>query len=100
MSVDFSYEDVLDDFSKARLPGLNFAVGALPSILADNKDDIVDTEEWMKARNEEDEKVKNQQLKEIMDQVNATYNKSDTMGSRIKDLVDEWSEAGDSLDGL
>ena len=98
--MDFSYEDLLDDFRKARLHGLNFAMGALPSILAENTEDIVDTEEWMKAMNEEDEEVKNKKLKEIMDQMNATYNKSDAMGSRIKDLVDEWIDAGDALEGL
>ena len=32
--------------------------------------------------------------------MNATYNKSAAMGSRIKDLVDEWIDAGDSLEGL
>ena len=43
VSVDFSYEDLLDDFRKARLHGLNFAIGALPSILAENTEDIVGT---------------------------------------------------------
>ena len=32
--------------------------------------------------------------------MNATYKKSDAMGSRIKALVDEWIDAGDSEEGL
>ena len=32
--------------------------------------------------------------------MNATYKKSDAMGSIIKDLVDEWIDAGDSEEGL
>jgi len=100
ISVDFSYEDFLEDFRKARLHGLNFALQALPSILNENKDDIIDTEDWMKAMNEEDEEVKNKKMKEIMDQMNATYNASDAMGERVQDLVDEWIEAGEFCEGL
>ena len=42
-------------------------------------------------------KLRRKKIKEIMDQMNA---KSDAMGSRIKDLVDEWIDAGDSEEGL
>jgi len=98
VSVDFSYEDLLDDYKKARLHGLNFALNALPSILAENTDDIIETEEWMKAMNEEDEEVKNQKMKEIMDQMTNTYSSSDAMGERMKDLVDEMMDAGQFLE--
>jgi len=88
--VDFSYEDLLEDFRKARLHGLNFALSALPAILAEKPEDILDTEEWAKALNETDEELKNQKLKKLMDQQNASFHTSDTMGQRIKDLVSEF----------
>ena len=100
VTVDFSYEDLLDDFRKARVHGLNFAITAIPSILAENTEDIIDTEEWIKAMNEENEEIRNQKMKEIMDQQDAHFNASDVMGSRIRDLVDECIEAGDVMEGL
>ena len=95
VSVDFSYEDLLEDLRKARLHGLNFALQSLPSILAENTEDIVDPEQWMKAMNQENEDIKDEKMKEIMDQINSTYNASDAMGERVQDLVDEWIEAGE-----
>jgi len=100
VTVDFSYEDLLDDFRKARVHGLNFAITAIPSILAENTEDIIDTEEWIKAMNEENEEMRNQKMKEIMDQQDAHFNASDVMGSRLRDLVDECIEAGDVMEGL
>ena len=100
VTVDFSYEDLLDDFRKARVHGLNFAITAIPSILAENTEDIIDTEEWIKAMNEENEEIRNQKMKEIMDQQDAHFNASDVMGSRLRDLVDECIEAGDVMEGL
>eukprot|EP00092_Neocalanus_flemingeri_P008482 GFUD01009139.1.p1 GENE.GFUD01009139.1~~GFUD01009139.1.p1 ORF type:complete len:452 (-),score=161.32 GFUD01009139.1:183-1538(-) len=100
VSVDFSYEELLEDFRKAKLHGLNFALQALPGILNENPDDIIDTEEWMKVMNEEDQEIKDKKMKEIMDQVKSTYKASDAMGERVQDLVDEWIEAGEFLEGL
>jgi len=95
VSVDFSYEDLLDDFKKARIHGLNFAMQALPAILNENIEDIIEAEDWMKAMNEKDEEEKNRKLKEIMDQQNATLSASDAMTERVTELLDEWIEAGD-----
>jgi len=100
VSVDFSYEDLLEDFRKAKLHGLNFALTALPTILAENKEDMFDPEEWMKTLNEEDDEVKNQKLKEMIGQQNTNYNANDAMGERVKDLVDEWIEAGVFADSI
>ena len=61
---------------------------------------MFDNEEWMRAMNEEDEDVKKQKMKEIMDQQSANYNDSDAMGERVKDLVNEWIEAGFFLEAL
>lgn len=100
ISVNFTYEDLQEDVRKAKAHGLNFALGALPSILAENTDDVVDTEEWMKAINEEDAALKEQKIKEVMDQMNASYNKNDAVVQRMKDLVEEWAEAGEFLEGI
>eukprot|EP00092_Neocalanus_flemingeri_P030907 GFUD01033564.1.p1 GENE.GFUD01033564.1~~GFUD01033564.1.p1 ORF type:complete len:244 (-),score=81.37 GFUD01033564.1:57-692(-) len=100
VSVDFSYEELLEDFRKAKLHGLNFALQALPSILNENKEDIIDTEEWMKVMNEENEEIKDKKMKDIIDRQNATLNANDAMGERVQDLVDEWIEAGEFLEGL
>ena len=43
-------------------------------------------------------KLRTTNMKEIMDQINTIYNKSNGMGSGIKVLVDEWIDAGDSLE--
>jgi len=94
VSLDFSYEDLLEDFRKANLHGLSFALTALPTILAESKEDMFDPEEWMKALNEEDEEVKKKKLKEITDQQSNNYHSSDAIGERVRDLVDEWIDSG------
>jgi len=98
--VDFSFEDLEEDYNKARLHGLNFALGALPSILAEKKDDIIDTEEWTQAMNIEDEDVKKKKITEIMERLSANLNASDAMTTRIRDLMEEWIDGGDTLKGL
>jgi len=54
----------------------------------------------MKAINEEDAALKEQKIKEVMDQMNASYNKNDAVVQRMKDLVEEWAEAGEFLEGI
>ena len=100
MSVDFSYEDLLEDFRKARLHGLNFALNALPAILNENADDIIDTEKWMEAMNDDDEERKSKKMRELMEQQNNTFKGNTAMEERVKDLLDEWIEAGEFLEGL
>jgi len=100
VQVDFSYEDLLDDFSKARLHGLNFAVGALPSILAEKNEDIVDMDDWAGAMNIEDEEIRNQKMKEVMDQQNASFDGNAAVKSRIAALVEEWIDSAEMLEGL
>merc|ERR1712013_649580 len=100
VSVDFSYEDLLEDFSKARLHGLNFAIGALPSILAEKKEDIIDMDDWAGAMNIEDEETRNQKMKEVLDHQNASFDGNAAVKSRIGGLVDEWIDSADLLEGL
>ena len=69
VSVDFSYEDLLDDFRKAKLYGLNFALSSLPSILAEKDEDILEMGEWMNTTKLENEETKAQKMKEMVSAV-------------------------------
>merc|ERR1711915_1169567 len=98
--VDFTYEDLLEDYRKAKLHGVNFALTALPTILAEKKEDMFDPEEWMKAMNETDEETKNKKLKEMTDQQNANFGANNIIADRMKEIVDEWIDAGVSASDL
>ena len=95
VTPDFSYEDLENDVKKARLHGINFALNALPAILNENKDDIIDTEEWMDALNSQDPEEKEKNMAALLEKNRATVDANAGMGERMRDLLDEYIEAGD-----
>merc|ERR1712013_190706 len=94
VSVDFSYEDLLEDFMKARLYGLNFALSSLPSILAEKNEDILEMGEWMNTTKIKDEETKSRKMKEMMEKQKSSFDANAAAKIRIADIVDECMEGG------
>ena len=100
VTVDFSYEDLLEDFRKARVYGLNFALSSLPSILAEKNEDILEMGDWMNTTKIENEEVKTKKMKETIEQQKSSFNANAAAKTRISDLVSECIDAGNILEGL
>ena len=54
----------------------------------------------MEAMNDDDEERKSNKMRELMEQQNNTFKGNNAMEERVKDLLDEWIEAGEFLEGL
>jgi len=100
VTVDFSYEDLLEDFRKARVYGLNFALSSLPSILAEKNEDILEMGDWMNTTKIENEEMKTKKMKETIEQQKSSFNANAAAKTRISDLVSECIDAGNILEGL
>ena len=92
----FSVEDV----KKSRIWGLYFALSALPAILAESSEDIVDPADWCEAMNESDQLEKEKKMKKMMEMSSSKVSNSQEMGHRIAELFDELIEAGHFSENL
>ena len=67
--------------------GFNFAVGALPNVLAEKEEDVADMEEFFSTSDKE-------AFEELMKKEQEKVTKSDAILDRLGDLWDEMVEAG------
>merc|ERR1711892_1534686 len=88
-SVDYSFEDLESDYKKSYLWGLNFSVGALPSVLAESEEDVMDMETIMGAVNNRDKDASNEAITKEMDRSRALFNKNKALMDRLHDTLNE-----------
>ena len=84
---------VREDYKHSLLWGFNFAVGALPNVLAEKEEDVADMEEFFTTIDEDDEEKK-KAFEELMKKEQEKVTKSDVILERLGDLWDEMVEAG------
>ena len=68
--------------------GFNFAVGALPNVLAEKEEDVADMEEFFSST------IDKEAFEELMKKEQEKVTKSDAILERLGDLWDEMVEAG------
>ena len=76
-----------EDYKNSLLWGFNFAVGALPNVLAEKEEDVADMEEFFST-------IDKEALEELMKKEQEKVTKSDVILERLGDLWDEMVEAG------
>ena len=76
-----------EDYKNSLMWGFNFAVGALPNVLAEKEEDVADMEEFFSTTDKE-------AFEELMKKEQEKVTKSDAILDRLGDLWDEMVEAG------
>ena len=76
-----------EDYKNSLLWGFNFAMGALPNVLAEKEEDVADMEEFFST-------IDKAALDELMKKEQEKATKSDAILERLGDLWDEMVEAG------
>jgi len=92
-NISYTYEQFREDYKHSLLWGFNFAVGALPNVLAEKEEDVADMEEFFTTIDEDDEEKK-KAFEELMKKEQEKVTKSDVILERLGDLWDEMVEAG------
>ena len=77
-----------EDYKNSLLWGFNFAVGALPNVLAEKEEDVADMEEFFSST------IDKEAFEELMKKEQEKVTKSDVILERLGDLWDEMVEAG------
>ena len=77
-----------EDYKNSLLWGFNFAVGALPNVLAEKEEDVADMEEFFSST------IDKEAFQELMKKEQEKVTKSDVILERLGDLWDEMVEAG------
>ena len=77
-----------EDYKNSLLWGFNFAVGALPNVLAEKEEDVADMEEFFSST------IDKEAFEELMKKEQEKVTKSDAILERLGDLWDEMVEAG------
>merc|ERR1719186_2546560 len=93
-TVHFTYEEFEEDFKKSCLHGLNFALSALTSVSAEKDKDIMDHKANAETISKEEEEERQENTKEVMKQIKKGFSSNDTLGERIRDLLDFCMENG------
>jgi len=86
-NISYTYEQFREDYKNSLLWGFNFAVGALPNVLAEKEEDVADMEEFFST-------IDKEALEELMRKEQEKATKSDVILERLGDLWDEMVEAG------
>ena len=76
-----------EDYKNSLMWGFNFAMGALPNVLAEKEEDVADMEEFFST-------IDKAALDELMKKEQEKATKSDAILERLGDLWDEMVEAG------
>ena len=76
-----------EDYKNSLLWGFNFAMGALPNVLAEKEEDVADMEEFFST-------IDKAALDELMKKEQEKATKRDAILERLGDLWDEMVEAG------
>ena len=77
-----------EDYKNSLLWGFNFAVGALPNVLAEKEEDVADMEEFFSST------IDKEAFEELMKKEQEKVTKSDVILERLGNLWDEMVEAG------
>ena len=77
-----------EDYKNSLLWGFNFAVGALPNVLAEKEEDVADMEEFFSST------IDKEAFEELMKKEQEKVTKSDAILERLGNLWDEMVEAG------
>jgi len=85
-NVSYTYEQFREDYKNSLMWGFNFAVGALPNVLAEKEEDVADMEEFFSSSADE--------LGELMKKEQEKVTKSAAILERLGDLWDEMVAAG------
>merc|ERR1719334_1344809 len=95
ITADYSYEDFLEDYKKALIWGMNFAVTTVPQVCSENTDDIMDMEEVMKnIGNDVDEEKKKEYITKFMEKTKGMYGANSGLVERLRYVLDEAIENG------
>merc|ERR1719391_82388 len=86
-NISYTYEQFREDYKNSLLWGFNFAMGALPNVLAEKEEDVADMEEFFST-------IDKAALDELMKKEQEKATKSDAILERLGDLWDEMVEAG------
>jgi len=87
-NISYTYEQFREDYKNSLLWGFNFAVGALPNVLAEKEEDVADMEEFFSST------IDKEAFEELMKKEQEKVTKSDVILERLGDLWDEMVEAG------
>jgi len=87
-NISYTYEQFREDYKNSLLWGFNFAVGALPNVLAEKEEDVADMEEFFSST------IDKEAFEELMKKEQEKVTKSDAILERLGDLWDEMVEAG------
>ena len=88
-TVEYSFEDFQEDYKKSSLWGLNFAIGALPSALAESEEDVMEMESIMEAINNPDQEATNEALNKDLARNRALFDKNKVLMERFRDIINE-----------
>jgi len=86
-NISYTYEQFREDYKNSLMWGFNFAMGALPNVLAEKEEDVADMEEFFST-------IDKAALDELMKKEQEKATKSDAILERLGDLWDEMVEAG------
>ena len=95
VKLNYTYEELFEDFRAASIYGLDFALGPLKTIL-DEKEDVFDMDDFAKqlgTRDMNDDTVKENTQKEIKNR-RASTKKNSVYLKRIKGIVDDFISMG------
>eukprot|EP00091_Calanus_sinicus_P013473 TRINITY_DN29925_c0_g1_i1.p1 TRINITY_DN29925_c0_g1~~TRINITY_DN29925_c0_g1_i1.p1 ORF type:complete len:150 (+),score=45.90 TRINITY_DN29925_c0_g1_i1:19-468(+) len=91
-TVEYSFEDLENDYKKSYLWGLNFSIGALPSVLAESDEDVMEMESIMEAINDPDTEASSKAMTKEVDRNRALFDKNKELMERVKDTLNECIE--------
>lgn len=92
--LTYEYEAFREDYKNSLLYGFCFAVSALPSVLAEKEEDVVDMENMLSSMVVGKEGEKSGQFEELMEQEKDKFCGSPALLERLRGLWDEMVQAG------